>query len=252
MTKRKIAEEQRTTAINICKEEGLSLDDVNTVYNVYKAMSAAIGRVKHNPSYRDRGILFTIGDKAKSATVAVIQSHHFINAKKLTKAHEASGFDENLRIELDRIDNEGHYSLDNINFTTKQAHARKSKEEKCIPVQLLAFGKNGKLHLGGFESKTEAQAKLDIREKRLNKMIEGDYDYTNAAGNSMTFVKLVPCDEPLPEDFKILGENFNKNLEQYLQSLKNYQQYDFCEKREKAIADLSRRLDYYTQREKQS
>lgn len=242
---RTLNDEQTTTAINICKEQGLSIDYVDAVRVIYSAMSRATGRVASNKSYKDRGILFTIADSPKQATINVIQQRPdlFDKVKRLYDEYVASGFRKKFRIELDRIDNSGHYSLDNINFLTQFDHAKKSKLEKCIPVNLFALVHNGySSQIETFNSKYEAKKSLKVNDETLNKMMNNNCIYRNANGDVMTLLQVEFLDT-VPPDVTIKGaksmDEYMQNNYKYLQTLNNLYDVKPTEKLAKQINDFS-------------
>lgn len=238
-------EEHMITAINICKEEGIPFEDVGAVCTLYKSIFRAKSRTNNNPSYKDKGIQFLLGDSPKEAVVNVIHKNPTFwgKWKVLQVIYEANNGELKYRPELDRLDNNDHYSLDNINALSHEAHQEKSKRERAIPVQLLKVT-NGSLGFGGFTSKDKAKKALKVSNNTLNQMIDGDFEYKDDL-----YLRLEPSNEPAPTRTK--EEQDAQDKRSYIHTLnkidqlKEWQIRDYAEHRVKTIAGLEQRIRIY-------
>lgn len=116
-------------------KESLAKKDLDT-YRSFTGYASelfykVIFRVKHQETYKAREICFT---KTEFLTFILNNPEY----KSLHAAWVASGYDKKLSPSVDRVDNEGHYTLANIQIITKSANTSKENLRR----KAILSGKN--------------------------------------------------------------------------------------------------------------
>lgn len=83
--------------------------------------------------------------------------------------------DDSSRPSIDRIDSNGHYSIDNIQTETLKGNYTEASERRRKPVGIMIV-EDGELSFELVDSLTDAKQKLDVSSDKLKKMKSQPYD----------------------------------------------------------------------------
>lgn len=197
-TNRNGKQEQLATVTRVFTENEIDLKDVGAGLTLYASLNRAKQRAGERKGYED--IEFLLEKKQSKALIQVINDKpSFWNEWKIQqKIYEESGFDENQRASLHRINPKGHYLLDNIGVLPYGDHLKENA------VVTGFFGtKDGKSYFEYFHSITAASKFLGIPANKL-KGIE------NLAVNWNGFNGIYGRIEQRPARSKAEGEKLDK------------------------------------------